>query len=147
MSGSERDSSDRWPWRQLLDTVTGLHTLDALTRCLEALWSHHADIPGDIRADITTAAFEICSNIIEHAAGGRPVRMRIRSRRRPGTIDIRFSDEGDPAEVDLTAVAMPDALADRGRGLALATMCLDGLIYWRDGGENHWLLTRRLPGR
>ena len=51
-----------------------------------------------------------------------------------------FTDEGDPADVDLTTVTMPDAMAERGRGLALAKACLDQLTYRRDSTGNHWTL-------
>ena len=59
----------------MLDTIAEPQTLDSVQGCLTALWSKHSEIPEDVRSGVTLAAFEICSNIIEHAADGRPVRF------------------------------------------------------------------------
>ena len=43
--------------------------------------------------------------------------------------------------IDLSSVAMPDELAESGRGLALAMAAVDDLSYEREGGRNLWRLT------
>jgi serine/threonine-protein kinase RsbW len=42
--------------------------------------------------------------------------------------------------VDLAAAIMPDDMAERGRGLALAQAALRLLSYFRDEVGNHWRL-------
>ncbi|MBT2531529.1 hypothetical protein J7E83_05170 [Arthrobacter sp. ISL-48] len=44
--------------------------------------------------------------------------------------------------VDVDTAAMPDALAEGGRGRALAKAALDVLLYERHNGANHWTLRR-----
>ena len=59
-------------------------------------------------------------------------------------IRIMFTDDGLPARVDLSHTTMPDEMAERGRGLAIASRVLDELSYRRDSDGNHWTLLRRL---
>jgi len=58
-------------------------------------------------------------------------------------VRVVFTDDGEPATVDLEAVITPDVLAKRGRGLALASAVLDGLSYHRLGNRNQWTLISR----
>ncbi len=138
--GGSRDSVE---WYQALDTITGPDTLDELQDCLDALWADHPGIAEDVRTNCTVAAFEICSNIVEHSAHGRPVHLRMELRLTPDRIDIDFTDDADPADIDLDRVAFPDDLADRGRGLAITKDLLDCLSYRRESGRNHWTLSQR----
>lgn len=91
----------------------------------------------------SVAVSEIGTNIIEHSAEGQPVRMRMELRLKPDEVEINFSDDGNPAVVDLNAVALPSYLADRGRGLAIAKKVLDELSYRRAHGRNQWRLVYR----
>lgn len=88
------------------------------------------------------AVAEIAANIIEHAALGQAVSMSLQLRALPERLEAEFTDEGRPARVDLEAVELPDALAERGRGLAIAMAALDELSYRRRGGVNRWILVR-----
>lgn len=135
--------SGKTEWYRVLDSVTGPHTLDDLHDCLDALWADHPEIAEDVRTNCTVAAFEICSNIIEHSAHGRPVHLRMVLRLTADRIDVHFTDDGDPVAVDLDRVAFPDELAERGRGLAIARALLDELSYRREGGTNRWTLSQR----
>ncbi len=130
-------------WRQSIDTVTGPQTLDRIHGCLNELWVDHGEIPDDVRMDVTVAASEIGSNIVEHSAHGQAVRLDIEVRLTPQRIEIVFTDDGNPAAVDLNSVSLPGVLADRGRGLAIAKGILDELSYRRDNDRNHWLLAHR----
>ncbi len=55
-------------------------------------------------------------------------------------VHVTFTDNGLPANIDLTSVAMPDTMAERGRGLALAQTVLDQLAYRGDDLGNQWTL-------
>jgi serine/threonine-protein kinase RsbW len=92
---------------------------------------------------IELAVSEIGTNIIAYSGDGRPVRLRMVVDVRPDSVTVAFTDDGHPAEVDLTRVKMADEAAESGRGLALAHRVLDELSYWRDQKGNHWTLTRR----
>jgi serine/threonine-protein kinase RsbW len=93
-----------------------------------------------VRTPVSVAVAEIGANIIEYSRPGQPVRMQMQLRLLAHEVEIVFTDEGDPAHVDLATVTMPDALAERGRGLAIAKACLDRLTYRRDSTGNHWIL-------
>ena len=49
------------------------------------------------------AAGEIGANI-EHAAPGRPVRIWMDVQVFPSQVDVEFTDDGDPAHVDMSVV-------------------------------------------
>ncbi|WP_257226467.1 ATP-binding protein [Rhodococcus opacus] len=66
--------------------------------------------------------------------------MTLEVRSLPDRIEARFEDDGDPVSVDLTTIELPDDLAERGRGLVIATTVLDRLDYQRDGTVNTWIL-------
>ena len=128
--------------RGVLDTVTGSATLDQIETMLEGMWVTHAHVPEAIRTQIGIAVSEIGANIIEHAADGRPVKLRMEVLVLPDEVRVAFLDDGPPAEVDLASPVMPDDMAERGRGLAMAHSVLDRLLYQRNQ-FNHWILLRR----
>ncbi len=128
---------------RVLDIATGPDTLEDIHRVLDDLWSVH-DIPELVRLHVDLAAGEIGANIIEHAGGGSPVRLRMEAQVLPDGIRITFTDDGLPALVDLSQTAMPDETSERGRGLAIALRVLDELSYRRDSDGNHWTLIRQL---
>ena len=127
-------------WHCVLDTPTGPDALDKIHGCLDELWSAHPDLPEVVRTPVSVAVAEIGANIIEYSRPGQPVRMQMQLRLLAHEVEIVFTDEGDPAHVDLNTVTMPDEMAERGRGLALAKACLDRLTYRRDSTGNHWTL-------
>ena len=75
---------------------------------------------------------------------GKSVHLMMDVELLPDAVRITFTDDGRPAPVDLTRVAMPDEMSERGRGLAIAYRVLDELSYRRDHDGNHWTLVRRL---
>ncbi|MDV6260313.1 ATP-binding protein [Rhodococcoides yunnanense] len=91
------------------------------------------------------AVVEIGANIIEHSRASGVVTLRLELEVFDDRIVANYSDDGNPARVDLDSVALPDDLAERGRGLAIAINVLDELGYRRSGGKNHWHLVRNLP--
>ncbi|MFC3965392.1 ATP-binding protein [Nocardia jiangsuensis] len=128
------------PAAHVLRTSTGPGTLAAVHDTLEQVWAAHP-VPETVRLHLDLATGEIAANIVEH---GGSATLRFEVSVRPDRVEASFTDDGPPAEVDLTAVTMPDPLADRGRGLALASQVLDELTYRREGPRNHWTLTHLL---
>jgi serine/threonine-protein kinase RsbW len=128
---------------RVLGITAGPDTLEDIHRLLDDVWSAH-DIPELARLHTDLAAGEIGANIIEHAGGGNPVRLRMEVELLADAIHITFTDDGLPALIDLSQTAMPDEMSERGRGLAIAARVLDELSYRRDSDGNHWTLVRRL---
>ena len=95
---------------------------------------------------VATGVAEIAANIVQYAGGRRPVPIRMDIEVTQHQVKVVFTDDGEPAAVDLEAVSTPDALAKRGRGLALATAVLDELSYLRRGNHNQWTLISRTFG-
>lgn len=128
------------PAAHILRTSTGPDTLAAVHATLEQALAAHP-VPETVRLHLDLATGEIAANIVEH---GGSATLCFEVLVRPDRVEARFTDDGPPADIDLAAVTMPDPLADRGRGLALARQVLDELTYRRDGSHNHWTLTRRM---
>lgn len=130
----------------MLETVSGPEMLGEVHQVLNDAWAQHINVPTAIRTSIATAAAEIAANIVQHADGGRPVPIRMEVEVHAHQVTVAFTDEGNPASVDLDALNLPDALAKGGRGLALASAVLERLSYHRDESGNHWTLQSRRFG-
>lgn len=130
-------------------TPEALETLHAL---LEAFWraiesSRGEAVPAVVRLGLEIAASEIATNIIRYS--GAPsfdvalilAGQEIEARFRDSGVPFRGVLRGDPA-----ALAEDGALAEGGRGLALANRALHTLLYRRSRqGVNHWSLIVLLP--
>lgn len=124
-----------------LRLVTASDTLDRIHAFLdEALAGEPVD--DLVRMQFEIAVAEIAANIVEHTARDAPVGVHLELRLLPDRLEAEFRDDGRPVQVDLASVALPDDLAERGRGLAIARGALDELSYQRDGDTNRWLLVR-----
>lgn len=115
-------------------------TLDEISALLERMLASHAHVPQSVRTQVVIAVGEIGANIVEHAAKVRPVRLWMGVDVLPDEVQVSFVDDGPPAEVDLVSPpAMPEEMAESGRGLALAHAVLNRLHY-RRSFVNHWTL-------
>jgi serine/threonine-protein kinase RsbW len=130
------------PETRVLDTAAGPGALGEIETALERTWSANPHVPHTVRMHMGIAAGEIGANIVEHAASARPVRIWLDVHVSPSRVNVEFTDDGEPAEVDMGAVRMPDDMAERGRGLALAKAVLAELTY-RRSLVNHWMLVSR----
>jgi serine/threonine-protein kinase RsbW len=132
------------PDHRVLETVTRPEVLGEIHRALDRCWAQHRDIPASIRMTVATGVAEIGANIVQYAGGGRPVPIRMDIEVLQHRVKVVFTDEGEPATVDLESLSAPDPLAKHGRGLALASAVLKELSYHRTGNCNQWtLLSRR----
>ena len=89
------------------------------------------------------AVSEIAANIIEHASAplGRLVQLQMWAHVHENEVLVKFADDGIPGPSSaLPSEAMPDELAERGRGLPLAQSVLNRLTYHRADETNHWTL-------
>lgn len=127
------------PESRVLEASAGPGVLTEIARVLDETWSAHPEVPEAIRMQMNIAAGEIGANIVEHAAQGRPVPIRMEVSVLTDEVAIAFTDGGVPAVIDLDSVSFPDELAERGRGLPLSKAALAELSYRRDSA-NHWRL-------
>jgi serine/threonine-protein kinase RsbW len=125
-------------------------SLELVHAAVDQLWSQHTNVEAADRARFETAVVEIFANIVEHAfrtdpdlPDGLGRRLELSLEATEGDVLARFSDNGLPAELDLSAVTMPGEGAESGRGLAMALAALDDLRYERISGRNRWSLVCR----
>lgn len=122
-----------------LTATTSEGTLDRILDLVSQMFAaEHIDESDRTQFEIAVA--EIGANVIEHAGRGDPVSLTLRLHLFPDRLEAEFVDDGAPARVDLRSVELPDALAERGRGLAIALAALDELRYRRKAGTNRWVL-------
>ena len=126
-----------------LTALTEPASVDRVHALLESIWARHENVGPADRMSFTIAVTEIAGNIVAHAGGGEALEFSVRIRVGPDDLEAEFEDPGQRVDVDLSAVQMPDGLAESGRGLALALGCVDQLEYRREGELNHWRMARR----
>ncbi|MDZ8200887.1 ATP-binding protein [Microbacterium sp. SSW1-59] len=88
------------------------------------------------------AVSEVATNIVEHAQSREPIEIDFALTCDAEQLWAVFTDNADPALIDLENVGMPDADAESGRGLAIALAALDELTRRTEDG-NTWILRRR----
>ena len=96
-----------------------------------------------LRFSLETALAEVAANIVEHTRRRDQVTGRRYAVELCATDDelvAVLTDNGRPADVDLSAVTMADVDEESGRGLALAIAALDRLEHEHTGGHNVWTL-------
>ena len=125
--------------RWSLTASTDEGTLDRILDLVGEMTSSE-EVEEDAKMQFEVAVAEIGANIIEHAGRAGAVSLTLELTLTPQRLEARFTDDGCPARVDLRSVEMPDVMADRGRGLAIALAALDELEYRRRGGSNQWRL-------
>lgn len=113
----------------------GSGALDEVQSALEKVWAFNAHVPGLIRMQVSIAVTEIAANILEHGHA-RSLQMEVHVR--PDEVEVDLNDDGPPAQVDLSAVRMPEEMAERGRGLAMSQAAVRLVSYARDESGNHW---------
>jgi serine/threonine-protein kinase RsbW len=113
---------------------------------LEAFWNDLPGLPALDRFAFETALVELAGNVVEHGDDGQGVTCTIRVTAEEGSLAAQLQDTGAAAHVELSPRAMPDPLAECGRGIALVQRLVDDLAYERDGAVNRWRMARRLQG-
>ena len=114
--------------------------LDRTHDLLAQLWREQPDVAETDRIMFSTAVLEVANNIVSHGAAGT-VSLVVHGDARQ--LEAHFCDDGTAVEVDLDTAAMPDDLAESGRGLALVRMAVDEFSHSHNDGFSRWHLMRR----
>lgn len=99
-----------------------------------------AGVADEATVRFTTAAIEIVDNVIEHGTRAEAPNLAVTVEVTGGWLRGVVEDDGPPTSLDLGATDMPDAMADRGRGLPLAARLLDEFRFERQAERNTWHL-------
>jgi anti-sigma regulatory factor (Ser/Thr protein kinase) len=120
--------------------------LERVHELLAALWADAPGVGAEDRIGFETAVAEVAANIVEHSGAGPDMRvgLNLQVRAYADRVEALFCDTGVEADVDIGSAALPDDMAESGRGLAIARAAVDEVVYERDGGVNRWRVTRLL---
>jgi serine/threonine-protein kinase RsbW len=114
---------------------------------LASVWNDSPSVVEEDRMAFELALVELTSNVIEHAADGRGVSCNLVIELDGDQISARLSDTAEPGNISLVGRAMPDEMAESGRGLALVQMLVDHLEYRRAGETNLWTISKSRSAR
>ncbi len=119
-------------------------TLDAVHNLLQIIWekSPEVDIQDQIRFE--TALIELASNIFRHADSGSGVSCSLSVHISSDKIEASLRDTGQPGDIEIVDVEMPDVLAESGRGIALINALVDEFTYERIDDHNVWNITKKI---
>ena len=118
-------------------------TLDSVHELLRTVWEKSPEIDGQDQMRFETALIELTSNIFRHADDGLGISFSLTVRITNKHIEAILRDTGQPGEINLTEVAMPDELSESGRGIALIHALVDEFTYEREGKLNVWHILKK----
>ena len=126
---------------EVVEADASAEALGAIHEGLRRFWGSVPVADDQWRMMFELAVSEIAANILEHA---RPPAIQLRLRVERDNVLAEFTDagirwNGSPEPADFLV-----SLAERGRGLALARMAVDHLLYERVGARNRWRLLKRI---
>lgn len=124
-----------------LDGLATPVILDQLHDLLTQVRADHPDVAAGDLMLFETAVIEIAGNVVEHGQPPGQVPYSFTLDVAPSQVTGVLSHVGAPIEGALGR-AMPGDEAEDGRGLPLAELALDDLVYRHEAGVNRWLLTR-----
>jgi PAS domain S-box-containing protein len=140
---AEPDESEPTPVASVeLDVVCEVgDQLDLIHDALARFWQILRPMPAERwRMLFELAVAEVAANVVEHA---RPTIMSLRLSVEAGFAVAAFTYDG-PGWTDLPPAALPDPMAERGRGLFLAKTGVDEVVYQRSGMTVSWRLLKLL---
>lgn len=118
--------------------------VNAVHDLLETVWLDSPEIGMLDRFAVETALIELAGNVLEHADEGQGVSCAISIEVCRGRLEAVLRDTGRPAAIRLHDAAMPDPLAEGGRGLPLVRALVEELTYERQGSVNQWRISKAL---
>lgn len=132
--------------QRVLDDCVQPECLDRISDVLQQLWTEVGDMPDLDRMMFEMAVIELAGNVVRHRHSDTGFECRITLRVSRARLEAVICDSGDPVDVDIAAAALPDDLAEQGRGLPMARAAVDELTYDRVDGLNYWRIRRDRTG-
>jgi serine/threonine-protein kinase RsbW len=130
------------PGEYVLEGLAIPETLSNLHELLERVGTEHPGLADEDLSMLETAVIEVAGNVVEHGRPEGKVVYRFRLAVLPERVEAHLEDAGQEVAGDPGAPALPDPLAEHGRGLALTRAVLDEFSYGRVDGTNVWHLVR-----
>jgi serine/threonine-protein kinase RsbW len=115
-------------------------SLELVHSLLADFWNQCEDIGMHERIRFETAIMEIANNIAEYVHTDV---FTLVLADRDVAIEALFRDAGPPLPFDPADRRLPDAMAESGRGIALACAAVDEVHYSHENHQNIWRLTLR----
>jgi len=114
---------------------------------LAGLWAASPGVNDVDRISLETALVELAANVLRHAdVDGTGLSCEVTIAVHGDQITVAMRDTGEPGDIALVGLEMPDLDAESGRGLALIDALVDHVEYGREGEHNVWRLVRRRRG-
>lgn len=129
--------------RREVDLPVTLESIDVVQAEFDSWWSELGEENITTRFSFELAVIEIATNIVTHTErveGTAGRRFHLVLSADETSVTAVFTDNGQPADIDLSTVTMADEAEESGRGLALALAALESLDYDRLNGRNVWTL-------
>ena len=124
-----------------VDTLALPETLGLVHELLDRVRADHPDVaPTDLML-FETAVIEIATNVVEHGRSPGTIHYSFTLEVRADRLLGRLRDDGPP--LPESERPMPSTDSEDGRGLAIARVALDDLVYQRVDGHNEWTMRRR----
>jgi len=117
-------------------------TVDTVQDLLATIWAQTPGLDSADQMAAELAIVELTANVIEHANRGRDITFSLSIAVYDDRIEATVTDSGSVEKVELGGRAMPESLAERGRGLPLMHSLTDSVEHRRAGGANHWTVVR-----
>jgi serine/threonine-protein kinase RsbW len=116
--------------------------VDTVHDLLSTVWQARDDISLLDRIAFETAVVELVGNVMRHAHEGDGVRCQLDVVVQETTLEATLTDSGEPGNITIRGRALPDEMAESGRGIPLITALVDVVDYSREEGVNRWYVSR-----
>lgn len=117
-------------------------TVDTVQDLLATIWAQTPGLDAADQMAAELAIVELTANVIEHANRGGDITFSLSIAVYDDRIEATVTDSGSVEKVELGGRAMPEAFAERGRGLPLMHSLSDSVEHRRIEGSNHWTIVR-----
>ncbi|MEV8213323.1 ATP-binding protein [Leifsonia sp. NPDC077715] len=109
----------------------------------EELAVKRPDLPDERRGAFELAVVEVVTNVVQHGVEGTRTRVELELGHSPDGLRAVVTDDAEPADIDLSATAMPDPedFGESGRGLALISLLVDEFTHQPLPHGNRWTLS------
>jgi serine/threonine-protein kinase RsbW len=117
--------------------------VDDVHDMLASFWASEPSVTDADRMAFETAIIELAANVIQHADDGAGVTWRLTVSCSPEVLVAKLVDDGVQTDLVDGGRALPDALAESGRGLAFVEMLVDDIDRTSSPAGNELSISKR----